>query len=183
VRLALRIAVVLAAALVWVAISTTALFLAGVGKASFNTETTFGNALGDAQTDALRDDPTSSLRAVCGFPALEHGSSVELSHADVAAVAQCLRRTGYLDDEELRSIETSAFGMFVECSPATTPGDAGRGSEQTACVYSYTNADGGGRGWLPTAISLAGLPIVVWLVGFRLPWWRRDTGASSGAAS
>ena len=168
-RLVLRIGAVILATAVWIVGSSAFLFWLGVGEARFPAETTFSNALADAQTEAMRQRPGIPAPSVCGFPAVGSGS-FELSHGEVVLVARCLQRSGHLGADDLSSIETASFGISGGCAGQ---GDTGAILDQTACTYAYTKTDARGAAWIPFAITLAGLPLVVWLVGFVLPWPRR----------
>ena len=170
--LAARLIAVAAAALVWTILASYTLFVLGVGVVTFEPEHDFGVALNEAQIDAWRKDLSAPLPAACGYPGGNLKASFELTHSEVVHVARCLHRGGYLSAEGVSRVERSQDSLFVDCpGEAQPPGQVE--IESSFCLVSYPWEQRAEHRWLSYAIVLGGLPLVVWLVGFRLPWPRR----------
>lgn len=169
-RLVLRIAAVLVALAAYYVVTTAVMWR--FETAESGPERAFGDAVFMALNEQSKGSDSPVL-TVCGFPPPGKEMYV-LSHADVVHVARCLRRGRYMSASNLTEIEVSAMTIAgTQAGPRPVPG-APEGSVQRSGSWSY-----GGSGeirerpWWVLVIWSAGAGVIIWLVGFRLPWRRR----------
>jgi len=169
-RIVLRIVAVLVALAAYYVVTTAVVWR--FETAESGPERAFGDAVFVALNEQSKG-ADSPVLTVCGFPPPGKEMYV-LSHADVVDVARCLHRGGYMSASILTEIEVSTMTIAgTQAGPRPVPG-APVGSVQRFGSWSY-----GGSGeirerpWWVLVIWCAGAGVVIWLVGFRLPWWRR----------
>ena len=167
-RTLIRVAVVLVVVLAYLGAAT--FFASWRDAAKLNPVVEFGNAVDQARFD----DSHSTLRPslpVCGFPP-KGKRAYSLPHSEVARVAHCLHLRGYLSAATAAKIEDSQITISGFQNALSPVEGAPTGSVQFAGGWTYSGAPASGREWWFSALLLAGLVLLVWLVGFGLPWWR-----------
>jgi hypothetical protein len=180
VRLGLRIAVALIAVAAYALV--TIVLLWQVDWARSQPERLLKEAIFEAQWRGL-DARTRTFPSVCGYPA---SGERALSHVQVVEVARCLHRRGYLSAAELAKVSESDLSLPTSaCRARSMPPFArelwcgvDRGVHTSAGVTYF-----GGlyeQPWWVEAIWLGGLALVVWLVAFRLPFWRSERDEPTG---
>ena len=113
----------------------------------------FFDARDKAQADGVADE--------CGYRAVAAGEQIRLTHDDIVGIARCFERHGYLTSGALNAVEGDSFEYTYGRDKA---GHVFGGSTAITTVSAPR--------WIEIFYVL-GLGVVVWLVGFRLPWWRR----------
>jgi len=88
---------------------------------------------------------------------------IRLSHREIVAMSRCFARHGYVTQAGLRLIESDRFEYTYYRAFGRTVGGT---------VTSFTVAADPVPKWV-IGLWLSGLAAVIWLVGFRLPWWHR----------
>lgn len=167
---ALRIGAVVVAVVAYYVVTSFAVWRIDV--ANSGPERDFGDAIFLAQTEESKG-ADSPVLSVCGFPPPGR-ETYSLSHVEVVDVARCLQQGGYLSASSLAEVEASKMTIAgTQRGERPVPG-APAGSVQSSGSWSY---GGSGvvreRSWWVPIIWLAGAGVIVWLVGFRLPWLSR----------